>query len=185
MMPVSQIQIVGIPKDKTEMYQAFYDEFFINLQGKDNPDLTYRQFRKVLQEMHSKAMCEPFMETINDSLHSYVSFRYDKDVLQEWIREKCCWENEQYIMDELFEGIITDNYPLSRYVFITLRKILYVTTPNPLRLMILKPLQNIIAQEMPKHPEIPGTPFNKMYDILTEGTPEFKDVYHVIRRTKN
>src|ERR1051326_802911 len=149
MMYSEKAHIIGIPKHE-HYYNAWFTEFIINLQGSQNPDITCKQFRKILNEMRSCHVGEPFSEMVDDSTLFY-NIQYDRKILEDWVRQKCCWADKQYIIDEAFTGFIHDGYPSIRYVFITLRKILYVEQAHELRLMIPKPLKNIIAREIPEH----------------------------------
>lgn len=161
------VHYVGIRKDK-DYFNAWHTEFIVNI--KNRTAITYHQFRNIMNAMYDCRVGDPFYSQITEGLHM-TTFDLDNKSVEEFVRHKCCWREEQYVIDKIYKGTIIDYYPFAKYVFVTLKKIIYLEEKSSypewskLRITVEKP-------------------FSETSQTLTEGTPEFDDKYIVVRRSK-
>lgn len=170
------VHYVGIPKFK-EYYDVWHTEFVVNLEKKY--DLTWREFKNIMKAMHSCYVGDPFYKVITQPLHT-TTFDYEKKEVEAFVRHDCCWQDQQYVVDEIHEGTITDAYPLSKYAFITLKKIVYTDNPNLINLMIEKRNRDSIIQKSINRDA--AIPLPNTFETIREGTVEFDDKYITVRR---
>lgn len=159
------VHYVGIPKH-SKIFQTFHTEFIVNLQGDALPDITYKQFERIMNEMHDLHLEEPIYEVVTEPLHLHT-LSFNNKVAENWIKQRCSWKDKQYEIDNVYTGSITDIPSIMKYVFITLKTIFYTTIPYPI---------SIVKMDV--------SPEHVIETSLTEGTDQFDAIYTVVRRNK-
>lgn len=193
-LPGGIFHMVGLRKD-SKKWQRFKQVHLDKWKDMNYSRDYHDDFIEILKDLeftsyHEKSFYHQLQEEYDDA-HSWS----DHGVwgyVRKFVMEHCCFGSEQYYADNFFyhtlnngpngihedpdrKGVFGNDYG----VFVSLKRIIYTTDPQQLILMDLSDNDNLLLNTETEI--IPNIKSPKHY---REGTPEFDDMYKVVRQIK-